>query len=406
MLRRVVAWLTVTVVLLVALGLVVYGPGGGTASGGELSVGQQSEFDSTVFRIEVLENGDARWTVEQSRVLENDDEAAQFRAFAATFRNESTEAFDNFQIRAETLTESGTESTGRQMNSTAFERDAFIDQLGQRRGVVEMSFVWTNFSQQQNSSLVVADVFGGGWGIVEDQRLTIQAGDALVFEEVSPSPDSMSVAGNLSGSDSVTWFGERQFADKRPRIVLVSEQQASTGTGTPTPDNETSTTGDTTDTTPADDGGDGNGTAPSNTDSDMGMSLLLLVLVLLVSVGGGFAWYSGALSRSSEGRVAGTDDAVTTTGSTQTDTASPSPVPEEELLSDEDRVLRLLEDHGGRMKQVNIVEQTDWSKSKVSMLLSEMEEEGQISKLRVGRENIISISGEEPEAVGSPFDDE
>jgi hypothetical protein len=40
------------------------------------------------------------------------------------------------------------------------------------------------------------------------------------------------------------------------------------------------------------------------------------------------------------------------------------------------------------------------------MLLSDMEEEDRISKLRVGRENIISIRGEEPEGVSSPFDEE
>jgi len=69
-------------------------------------------------------------------------------------------------------------------------------------------------------------------------------------------------------------------------------------------------------------------------------------------------------------------------------------------------VLSMLEGNGGRMKQVDIVDETGWSKSKVSMLLSDMEEEGEISKLRVGRENIISLKGNEPEAAGSPFDDE
>ena len=76
------------------------------------------------------------------------------------------------------------------------------------------------------------------------------------------------------------------------------------------------------------------------------------------------------------------------------------------MLSDEDRVRALLEDNGGRMKQVKIVDETEWSKSKVSMLLSDMEDEGDISKLRVGRENIISLAGQEPEAAGSPFEEE
>jgi uncharacterized membrane protein len=57
------------------------------------------------------------------------------------------------------------------------------------------------------------------------------------------------------------------------------------------------------------------------------------------------------------------------------------------------------------MRQVAIVEETDWSKSKVSMLLSEMEAEGRISKLRIGRENIVSLDGQEPETGRSSEED-
>jgi uncharacterized membrane protein len=74
------------------------------------------------------------------------------------------------------------------------------------------------------------------------------------------------------------------------------------------------------------------------------------------------------------------------------------------VLTNEEQVLRLLESNGGRMRQSHIVEATEWSKSKVSMLLSEMEREGMISKLRVGRENIISRPGFEPEAAHSSLE--
>lgn len=67
--------------------------------------------------------------------------------------------------------------------------------------------------------------------------------------------------------------------------------------------------------------------------------------------------------------------------------------------SDEEQVVHLLESNGGRMRQTRIVERTDWSKSKVSMLLSEMEADGALHKLRVGRENIISLPGAEPVAA-------
>ena len=47
------------------------------------------------------------------------------------------------------------------------------------------------------------------------------------------------------------------------------------------------------------------------------------------------------------------------------------------------------------MKQANIVKETGWSNAKVSQLLSAMEEDGQIDKLRIGRENLISFPDED-----------
>lgn len=72
-------------------------------------------------------------------------------------------------------------------------------------------------------------------------------------------------------------------------------------------------------------------------------------------------------------------------------TAAGTDVVAEELLSDEERVERLLEENGGRMKQAQIVTETDWSNAKVSQLLSKMEDDGRIDKLRIGRENLISF---------------
>jgi Uncharacterized membrane-associated protein/domain len=65
--------------------------------------------------------------------------------------------------------------------------------------------------------------------------------------------------------------------------------------------------------------------------------------------------------------------------------------PDPELLADDERVERLLEQNDGRMKQAAIVEETGWSDAKVSQLLSSMADEGQVEKLRLGRENLISL---------------
>ena len=80
----------------------------------------------------------------------------------------------------------------------------------------------------------------------------------------------------------------------------------------------------------------------------------------------------------------------------------PEPRQEEESISDREHVRELLEANGGRMHQSDIVDSVDWSKAKVSRLLSELEDDGEISKLRLGRENLVCLPGHEPSATKSP----
>ncbi|WP_049985881.1 helix-turn-helix transcriptional regulator [Halobellus rufus] len=75
------------------------------------------------------------------------------------------------------------------------------------------------------------------------------------------------------------------------------------------------------------------------------------------------------------------------------------------MLSDEDRVVQLLRENGGWMYQGRIVEETDWSKSKVSRLLSRMCDDGMIEKISVGRQNLVAEEGSMPEGAKSPFDE-
>lgn len=72
-------------------------------------------------------------------------------------------------------------------------------------------------------------------------------------------------------------------------------------------------------------------------------------------------------------------------------TATDRPYDDDPALTDEERVVQLLASHGGRMKQSRIVDETDWSKAKVSRLLSAMAERDEITKLTIGRENIIFL---------------
>ena len=76
-----------------------------------------------------------------------------------------------------------------------------------------------------------------------------------------------------------------------------------------------------------------------------------------------------------------------------------------EFLSNEERILRLLDEHDGRIHQSNIVEETDWSKAKVSRVLSKMADDDQIVKVNVGASNIITHPDGVPTGASSPFDE-
>jgi len=343
-------------------------------------------FDETTFRVTVHENGSATWAIEHRTPLENETEQQRFEDFAAEFEANETELYVNFVDQAGLLTQYGTNATGREMTAKNFQRSAAADPV-QSTGTVRMSFLWSNFARVEGDRVVVSDVFEGGFYVGSSQSLVFERGPSLAFAEVTPTPDSMSQPDSLGQSVSVTYNGEQSFDDRRPYVEYAPR----------------SAVGDGEETQAA-------ATTAGEPQASAGGVWLMAIAALLVAlgIGGAIAWRSGAAATvlASLGGDETPGEPVTKPGpSAEPETPEPA-VPDEELLTDSDRVRQLLEENGGRMKQVDIVDNTDWSKSKVSMLLSDMEEDGEISKLRVGRENIISLAGEEPDAAGSPFDDE
>lgn len=379
---------------------------------------EQFEADRTLFEITVFEGGDARWTFRYEQRLESDQAIEDFQTYATRFNDEETESYRNFRARAISLTDSGSGVTERNMTAEVFDRDARIEERspgGEEFAVIEMSFNWTQFAERDADRLVVGDVFVDGLYVGPDQVLRFERGPELRFDSVEPEPDSMA-AGTIRDSETVSWVGEVQFTDRHPRLVYVARD---TGTDALAPDTEPDP-----DTEPAPD----TDTGPFETVGPLALVGAISV-VFLLGAGVAIAYRSGRVSElvelvesvsgvnrpgethPDEGTntgaesVEGEDTPVDVGATDDVSAVATSAEYAEEFRSDEDRVVALLETQGGRMKQVDIVNNTNWSKSKVSMLLSDMEDEGTISKLRVGRENIVSLAGHEPEAAGSPFDD-
>lgn len=108
----------------------------------------------------------------------------------------------------------------------------------------------------------------------------------------------------------------------------------------------------------------------------------LLGIVLLAVIGGALVARNRLQARRTPER-----------GETRTDTRN--------VMTDREKVRHLVKENGGRMKQSEIVDSVEWSKAKVSRLLADLETDGEITKLRLGRENLVCLPGNEPAASRS-----
>ncbi|MBZ6493966.1 DUF7343 domain-containing protein [Natrinema longum] len=367
------------------------------AAGTSPFVSQETQrFDNRTFEITIHENGSATWTFRYERQFANEDNEteakANFRAFKEEFEANETGLYDRFINQSRLLVEAGSQETGREMEATDFDRSARIDGWPNERGVVEMSFLWDGFANVTDETIVAGDVFQDIY-LAADQAIVFEAGGDLTFRTIEPEGEY--AGSSLEDADSVQWNGQQEFVDGRPRAVLERPDSAAVGSG------------------------DTGGVGPTDTADT---TRYLAGAALLTGLGiAAVIWYRRYGPGADDTAVRGVTDSAApsaqpaagadsdgepgTVAETADSSDGATAVADEELMSDEDRVVALIQENGGRMKQVNIVDATGWSKSKVSMLLSEMEDDGTISKLRVGRENIISLEGFEPEATKSPFDE-
>ena len=387
---------------------------GGTS---QFQTTQQSPGDGQMaFLVDIGSEGDAEWQITE-RIPVREGEESAFQAQAAAFETGERDRLGVGTLR--TVAELLDAELDRSMSTTTPQRTATLED---GEGVFSVSLTWENFSRVTDGELRVDDVLtvgGETWfdGLEEDQTLSVVPPDGFGVEDANAPIQ----AGRL------TWEGPATFDEDTLEMVFTGEN------GDPGGPNDPGTEDD------SNDGNGGNGTDQSNLLWLLGGALIVAVLAALVFLyreqadstapaetdeaaessasapdtdGADEATPAGA-SASAEGTGDGSADTAgraekgsasaegTGDGSTDTDGTAAAESDEsgdteaeqtnETLLSDEERVERLLESNGGRMKQAAIVEETDWSNAKVSQLLSSMDEEDRIDKLRIGRENLISF---------------
>jgi uncharacterized membrane protein len=347
--------LLITLLGALAVGVIILGsvPVAATHTGGN-----QTDTAATTMRIDLQSDGHAQWTVTMRFSIESENESAAFDRLASDFEAGESDvlAVDPFREAADRASQ----TTGRSMNITAVDRTA-----DRSSAALELQFTWTKFARTSGDRLALGDVFttpSGTWlpRLTERQTLIIEF------------PPSYSVQSSSRALENRTFSieGPAAFDPGEPSAILVRQGP---GTTTVTPNSVTQS--------PA------FGISPV-----FGIGALLVLVVILVLLLERRRRGAGVPTPTSDGNGDGGPMATASGGSESTvDGSEPDSGP---LLSDEERILRLLHNEGGRMKQAAIVEETDWSNAKVSQLLTEMADNGDIDKLRIGRENLISLPGE------------
>lgn len=351
-------------------------------TGSEIENGSQIAPNlGTTWTINLSADGDARWEITTKFDLRTDNETQAFVDIGQEFQAGDLpalglETFETANQRVDAETE-------RSMRLSNVDRDSSI--FGEdinRTGQLTLAFTWENFAAVSEERLYIDEAVltadGDRWlrGLSEDHTLVVLAPAGYGVDDATVPPEN----------GALQWTGPVEFDRTSLQATFVGDQARTDG--------DEDTDGD----TAADD------------DEVSLVPLVLAGVILVVAILSLLVVQRERL----RGLVAGDDsdelddhpeeDIPPADGAAETgdDGVSTDDEVDLALLSDEERIEHLLESNGGRMKQASIVKETDWSNAKVSQLLSAMEEAGQIDKLRIGRENLISFPDED---IGD-FDDE
>jgi hypothetical protein len=364
-------------------------PAPGAAQLGDAGI----EPDGALLRADVRADGDARWTVEYRVRLNDENTTAAFESLRENIEANESAYTSTFADRMRATARAAENTTGREMRVENVSVSATRQQLPQEYGVVTYQFDWRGFAVADGETLRAGDALAGLF-LDRQTTLVLSWPDAYATTAVQPSPDERR-------ENAAVWVGPTDFGDGEPAVSLSTAATETGGVGGSGGDG-------------VDDGAGRDGTGGS------GSSLLPLVggaLLLAVATGAVVLWRQSQRDEravgvpDAEAPRAGddvSDAAATTTAAADTDGAedtdteetdvataddeSPDPW-EDELLSNEERVLALLEHNDGRMKQQAVAAELDWSDAKTSQVIGKLRDADEIETFRIGRENVVSLPG-------------
>ncbi len=294
----------------------------------------------SIITVEVYDSGYAQWTMEKRISLINQTEIDDWQEFIEKGDDPAkrqTEILD-FSRRIEWFISSAEKFSNRSMNAEKFNISYdMIRTPSNAFGIIRYSFEWKNFSHTDSTRILVGDAFSEGQLLSSDNVLVIKIPDGYEVESASPGFDKRD-------GTRLIWDGTlyRSFDKGEPALVL----------------------------------------------SRTGVSSFTWFMIVVAMVGLISGTSMLILRRRKQDLTTATD--IASPGGEIVLTPLPDQVKQD--LEDEEMIELFLKRFGGEAYQSDIVRESRLSKSKISIVLAKMKEDGRILKIKKGKENLIRLA--------------
>lgn len=368
-----------------------------------LILGANAAAAESVITVNINESGDALWTMEKYIHFAKESDYSEWITMdqnLSRYRNvpEYEEIIKSFQ-------NSSVNFSNRSMEVENFNISYDTKKtISEGLGIIRYTFLWKNFSYNDSQNIYVGDAFPGGVLLLSpDNQLIIRIPDGYNVTNVTPAFDKQS-------ENLLIWSGTlySNFSNGEPFIVL-------------SPINVT------------------NVTTPVNMNESYFSKwpikeTVIFLLVIMASVAFIRFWKKKRSENVSAAKIKFYEDMVTQVPKEMFNELSEIPevwtkivqsvqkefgnesieelekaareqrlknmglassIPLSELakeeMEDEEMIKQFILRSGGQAYQSDIVEHSGLSKSKISMVLSKMKDDGMIIKIRKGKENLIRL---------------
>ncbi len=266
----------------------------------------------------------------------NGDGSALWKITNFSDINASVDTFHGFQNKVFNLVDSDSNITHRDMtvDGTSLQINTTISSESK---ITEYSFLWLNFSIIHGNEIIFGDVFQVNnffSQLYGDAALQISYPSTFSIKSVTPTPYTQD-----DSAKTLDWARTQDLVDGKTNIVLTS--------------------------------------ATSNQNSIQNSLQQYTVIVAIVAA-------VAALS------LVGFYVVKRRKTSKSTERILPEKLAAEE--TEEGKILKLLKSSGGTMRQSAIVEQSKFSKAKTSQLLAVLENKGNITRYKKGRDKIVNLT--------------